>query len=335
MTPILIAILMFPLAQGVGNNAAIQAGKAFWEDYDNDCKMCHGRNGDGAFGPDLAGHQLTSAQFLRAVRQPWGIMPAFAADKNISDQQVAQVSAYLASLPKNPQPTYKWFTPVPPLASSRQQLMVSFGCGQCHSTTMANPRRTAGGAGADWEWFKSEVYEHTTGPINRARPHLRMGNYSRLRVPEPMLRELWQFFSVDQGLRVPISAQVSAPVRSGDGFTYTITVQNGGVRGKGLAAENITLLLPLPPGPQPATAVTINAASGGDEFFGIRRDSFTNSEAAAWEIPQLWPGDKKTYTLTISGPGAGGGFPRGMISWAKPLLGTGAPDQAAVTGPRQ
>src|SRR3990172_543883 len=108
MTPILIALLMLPLAQGAGNSAAVQAGKAFWEAYDNDCRLCHGMKGEGAFGPDLAGHQLTPAQFLRAVRRPWGIMPAFAADKNISDQQVAQVAAYMASLPKVDQPG-KWF----------------------------------------------------------------------------------------------------------------------------------------------------------------------------------------------------------------------------------
>ena len=80
MHPILVALLLLPLAQGPAGGAA-QPGKVMWEAFENDCKLCHGVHGEGGLGPDLAGHSLTQAQFLRAVRKPWGVMPAFVADK--------------------------------------------------------------------------------------------------------------------------------------------------------------------------------------------------------------------------------------------------------------
>src|SRR6266513_1344943 len=108
----------------------IQARKEIWQGYfglQNDCKLCHGDHGEGGFAKPLAGHQLTAAQFLRAVRQGPGIMPAFVPDKNLNDQQVAQVAAYLASLPKPTGPAPAWHTQVPPLATAKQKLMISSG----------------------------------------------------------------------------------------------------------------------------------------------------------------------------------------------------------------
>ena len=233
MNPIFVALLLLPLAQGPAGGGAAQPGKVMWEAFENDCKLCHGVQGEGGLGPDLAGHSLTPAQFLRAVRKPWGIMPAFVADKNLTDQQVGQIATYLASLPKVAEPSSTWFTTIPALATPNQRLMISMGCGQCHGQTMANPRRTAGGAGADYAWFKKEVYEHTSAPGHVNSTHLRMGNYSPMRVPEPVLQQLWQFFAFEQGLRAPVNAAVSAGVPSAKGVTYTLTVSNTGTVGKG------------------------------------------------------------------------------------------------------
>ena len=64
-------------AQATGTAAA---GKAYWERVaprNTDCRQCHGGTGEGGFGPDLAGRGLNATQVLRAVRQPWGVMPAF------------------------------------------------------------------------------------------------------------------------------------------------------------------------------------------------------------------------------------------------------------------
>ena len=333
MNPILIALLLIPLVQGPDGGDA-EAGKPVWESFNHDCRLCHGIGGEGGLGPDLAGHTLTPAQFMRAVRQPWGIMPAFAADKNISDQEVRQVAAYLSSLPKVAEPG-PWYTGVPAIATERQRLMISYGCGQCHGQLMANPRRTAGGLGADFEWFKEEVYTHTTAESHRDRAHLRMGNYSRERLGEAALYEIWQFFGVDGGLRANISANITDGDVSGNSATYTITLSNGGAPGQGLAAEHLTMFLPLPGGAaaRQQAGVTVTATTGAG-YTGIRRENFTNTEAAAWEIPYLAPGERRTYTLTITGATAAAGIARGYINWDKPRLGDGGMDVIPINAPR-
>src|SRR5262245_15817029 len=99
MTRFFIALLMLPLAHGTAlaqGNA--QAGKALWDGPATQCRNCHGNNGEGAFGPDLAGRKLTAAQFTHAVRRPWGIMPAFIASQ-VSDAEIANLVAYFDGQP--------------------------------------------------------------------------------------------------------------------------------------------------------------------------------------------------------------------------------------------
>src|SRR6266850_6761060 len=123
MRHILVVLLLLPLSQAFGQTPGgsdIEKGKEIWQGYvglQNDCKLCHGDRGEGGFAKPLAGHRLTSEQFLRAVRQGPGMMPSFVPDKNLNDQQVAQVAAYIAGLPKPAAPVTVWHTPVPPLAS--------------------------------------------------------------------------------------------------------------------------------------------------------------------------------------------------------------------------
>jgi len=341
MTPILIAFLLFSLIQvqaptPAAGGSDTQSGQEIWQGYftlENDCKLCHGVRGEGGFAKPLAGHQLTTAQFIAAVRKGPGMMPAFVPDKNLNDQQLGQVSAYLASLPKVAQPSTLWQTPIPPLATAAQRLMISTGCGQCHGPIMANPRRTAGGRGADFEWFKEEVWEHTSAPSRANARHLRMGNYTRQQVSEGTLLEIWRFVAVEQGLRVPINADVSAGVAGANGTTYTVNVSNGGVPGKGLTAEYVTVTLPLLKGrdPEETTTVVVTATGGG--YAGVHRDPISNSQAAEFEIVRLAPGEKKTYTITLSGQGAGAGIPRGIVRWERPLLGSGATDLIGISVP--
>src|SRR5260370_14172091 len=152
---VVLLMLLSALIQAQTPGASdAQAGKEIWQGYlglENDCKLCHGVRGEGGFSKPLAGHLLTTAQFINAVRQGPEIMPAFVADKNLSDRQLGQVSTYPASLPKVAQPSPTWQTRVPPLASENQRLLIATGCGQCHGPIMANPRRTGGGRGADFE----------------------------------------------------------------------------------------------------------------------------------------------------------------------------------------
>lgn len=336
-----VALFLLPLTEAYAQPPAgasdIQWGKEIWRGYfglQNDCKLCHGENGEGGFAASLAGHQLTDAEFLAAVREGRGFsMPAFVADKNLNDKHVTQVAAYLRSLPKYTGPPALWRTPVPPIATPRQTLNVLYGCGQCHGPVMANPRRTAGGLGADYEWFKRAVYDHTRNPETANRTHLRMGNYSRRQVPEHVLQELWQFFANELGFRVPISASVSAGVPSANGVTYTVTVQNTGTPGKGLTAEYVTVALPLLRGRDPEEVTSIVVATTGEGYTGMHRDVFTNSSAAEFLIPSLGPGERRTLTITLKGPGSDKGIPRGTVKWEKPRLNTGSSEILSITVP--
>ena len=50
---------MLPLAQAAAQaQGDAAAGKAIWDGPNTQCKNCHGANGEGAFGPDLAGRKL-------------------------------------------------------------------------------------------------------------------------------------------------------------------------------------------------------------------------------------------------------------------------------------
>src|SRR6202021_2215802 len=99
MIKLLVAIFLLQLVQ---NGASAQtaagdpaAGKAYWGGEAPravDCKNCHGNTGEGAFGPDLAGRGLNAAQVMRAVRRPWGIMPAFV-ESQLSDKDAADLAA--------------------------------------------------------------------------------------------------------------------------------------------------------------------------------------------------------------------------------------------------
>ena len=120
MKKLFAALLLLPLAQSTAFGPAAQAaqapgqvaaatpqrlagnaanGKMYWDSNLTACKNCHGGLGEGAFGPDLAGRGLNTVQVLRAVRQPWGIMPRFTGTQ-LSGQQAADVAAYFASMPK-------------------------------------------------------------------------------------------------------------------------------------------------------------------------------------------------------------------------------------------
>jgi mono/diheme cytochrome c family protein len=323
-------MLLLPLAQGPANNAAVHPGKALW-DINNTCRSCHGVAGEGGYGPDLAGHKLTSAQFLRAVRKPWGMMPTYVADKNFNDQEIAQIADYLAGLPRVAEPA-PWRTPIPPNASPGQALQISYGCGQCHGVAMATPRRDGGGEGADFEWFKGMVYNHTVAMCqNRVvtecgRDRLRMGNYSTLRLPEVALRQIWNFMTVETGLLVPVAGQITSAAPASGGVTFTLKLRNEGLAGKGLTAENLNIALSLAPG------MTVSGTTGGG-YQGIRRDAAANADTAVWQLPRLAPGEERTYTVTVSGSAAAG-ITGGKVVWAKPALGDGSSDQLVLAAPR-
>lgn len=328
MRQVLIAIV-FLFTLSLAANAAAQGnaeeGKKLWESVDARCRDCHGIKGEGGFGPDLAGRQLSLDQFKHAVRKPWGIMPMFV-EQQLSDQNIANFHAYFTSLPKVGEPG-PWRTPVPAGAPKGQQLMIAtYGCGQCHGAVMQGPRADAGAIAADFEWFRKMTYEHTTimpehrKLLGEAPAGVRMGNFSPTRVPEPELQEIWRYVRDDLKFRVPLLSRLTAGTSAG---TYNLVVQNEGLVGKGLTAEDITIKLALAPG----TKVTNTTGAG---YQGVRNDPQLKADVAVWQLPRLGPKQEQTYTITV---GSGGGIARGQVSWTKPAQGTGTPDQINVAMP--
>jgi cytochrome c553 len=305
-----------------------ESGKILWLETEHvECRDCHGVNAEGAFGPDLAGRNLTRAQFIHAVRKPWGIMPAFA-ESQISDRELIDLMAYFDTLPRVDQPG-PWRREVPAGASRGLAVATTAGCAQCHHPLFNNGRAMMGAVNANFEWFKGIVYAHiATYPATRARvgeppfERLAMGSFSPARVPESMLQDVWTYI-VDLGFRPRMTGHLSAGVPSTDGVVYSLDVENTGVEGVGLTAEDLTVTLVVPAG---AAVVTTSGAG----YQGVRRDPEANADVAVWEISRMAPGDHQTYALTLSQAGTAENDLRGTIRWTKPTVKTGPSDSVSI-----
>ncbi|HEY1876438.1 MAG TPA: cytochrome c, partial [Rhizomicrobium sp.] len=161
MKKLIVLLLLFPALPALAQSAAPDpaGGKKLWESNELFCKNCHGKDGEGAFGPDLAGRGLSASQFRQAVRKPWGVMPTFT-DDQLSDAEVVNLAAYFASLPKSAQPG-AWRVPLATDAPHGQQVYMAAGCAQCHGATFDQPRASFGGRNGDLAQMKDLVYTHT------------------------------------------------------------------------------------------------------------------------------------------------------------------------------
>jgi mono/diheme cytochrome c family protein len=74
-------------------------GKKIFESYG--CYQCHGHAGQGGAGARIAPRPIPFAAFSRYVRQPTGEMPPYTA-KVVSDQELADIYAFLQSIPSPP-----------------------------------------------------------------------------------------------------------------------------------------------------------------------------------------------------------------------------------------
>jgi mono/diheme cytochrome c family protein len=329
MKRLALVLLALPLAQsGAWAQAAgtPAAGKAYWERVaprNTDCRNCHGGTGEGAFGPDLAGRGLSAAQVMRAVRQPWGVMPAFDASQ-VSAQDAADLAAYFASLPKLTEPG-KWRFEVPPNAPPGQATMISMGCGQCHTPAFQGPRNNMGGYGMNFDYFANLVYNHTTAmPAYRAEvgntaTNLDMGNFSRARLSIEQLRQIYFWARDEIGFRPQMAASVGKGDTGPTGVTYPVTIANVGVQGKGLIAEGLTVSLNIPAGN------TVVAATG-QGYQGV-----TNN-VATWKLGRSAPKDQEKLTVTLSQPLTQAANVRGSLTWAKPAPKTGTDVPVAIAG---
>ena len=96
---------------------------------------------------------------------------------------------------------------------------------------------------------------------------------------------------------------------STEGVTYTVELENAGVKGKGITNEDVTVSLALPPGAK------VVKATGPYE--GLKPNAETKSEAALWRVPRMAAGDRQTLTITLAQPAAA---LRGVIRWATPKV---------------
>ncbi len=319
LNTILVALFLVRIAQAqdVASAQRIAAGKEAWDA--KLCRRCHGDQGEGGYGPDLAGRSLSLGQFRRAIRQPWGVMPAFS-EQALSEQNLADIAVYLSSLPKVLEPA-AWRVPLPASDAPRGQvLLIANGCGQCHGPELAAPRSVLGGEASevDFPFFAKIIYEHFEGY-----PAGRMGSFSMLRLPEATLQEIFRFATEDLGLMVPISAKMGVGAMAGANTTYTLTLKNRGSKGKGLTAENVTIALAL------ATGTTVVNGTGLG-YQGVGNDAQLKSRAAVWLISRIVPQEEQTYTLTVAGTGGSPAelFKGSVVRWTKPEIRKGVPNLA-------
>jgi mono/diheme cytochrome c family protein len=230
-----------------------------------DCVTCHGVDAAGAWAPDLAGKGITYTQAVRAIRNPIWRMPMFLPSQ-LSDKEIADMVAFWASLPPSKAIAPWRRTMVSGTAPHAQQMVVNIvGCAQCHTPTVDLMRRGAGEVNGDFAWFTRMVYDHAatqaaqwkeldaSAPTPPTRNRVRMGTFVSRRVPEAMLREIWDWMN-DIGILVPVQVRLTADPPEGARTTYTLQVTDAAVPNKGLSAEDGTLSLIVPAGMQVVSA---------------------------------------------------------------------------------
>jgi mono/diheme cytochrome c family protein len=338
MKHIAAALVLIPLmsslaiAQDAAPNPA--AGKTLWEGNNTECRNCHGKAGEGAFGPDLAGRGLSVTEFRQAVRKPWGVMPAFV-ETQISDADLANMSAYFAGLPQNPAPG-PWRTTTDAAAPRGQQALNNVGCAQCHGLSFEGPRGAMGGVNADFALFKQLTYNHTAviekldneladGPPNGP-PLVRMGNFNPERLPESQLKEIYDWARNDIGFRPLLQGRLAAGAAGSSGHTYTLNLSNNGLKGKGLTAQGVTVHLIIP-------ADNSVTAATGPGYKGVHMDAQAKANVAEWVIPSMKAKDKRLFSITLSNPVTAASNLKGDIRWAKPAPKSGPNLDVGNIGP--
>jgi mono/diheme cytochrome c family protein len=319
------------------------AGRFFAPDGEpRGCGWCHGTKAEGGYGPDLAGGRgLTWEQFRRAVRKPWGAMPAYT-EEQLPDSALADVFAYIKAQPKVSEPGEWHWRRAPATAPLGQQIsMNTLGCGQCHEPELKMPRMWMGEVGKDatFEYFAKQIYNHTA-----KYPRGMMPNFSKDRFPEPALREMYNWM-LDIGWRASIGAGLTVSDKQPDRTTYTLNVANRGQKDKGLTAEGVTIFVRIPAGQHVLSATqdgyvgTMPLAKLGmepalelaphptDDTGHVERPKVDLSgEVAVWKVAKIAAAEKLSYTLTLSGPPTSQAFAGSTIHWDNPgRLASGSP----------
>ena len=173
-----------------------------------------------------------------------------------------------------------------------------------------------GATNMTFDEFENLVYNHTTAihqlRIMRggnANGNVDMGDYNRERVTPASLRQIYNWARDDIGVRAPMAAQISKPQMGPTGASYTVSVTNAGIQGRGVIAEGVNVSLIVPAG-------TNVVAANGPGYQGTHMDGA--NMVATWVLPRSAPGDKADLTITLSKAGTAQDNLRGNIKWAKP-----------------
>jgi mono/diheme cytochrome c family protein len=293
------------------------------------CYFCHGDNGEGGFGPDLAGGRgLTLEQFSHAIRKPWGVMLSFT-ETQLSDEQIAGIYAFLKTKPPVKE-TGHWHWPAAPESAPYEQrvYMQITGCGECHEPENKMARMWIGeyAKQVNYDYFKQQIYTHT-----RKYPTGIMGNYSPDRLSEENLRAIYKFLVEDLGVRASIGAPrptfnpgnapavIAIADQNGGNTKYTLTVANRGVKNVGVDAEGLTVFVRVPSGTKaiggtgPGYKGTQTLASLGllpaaslaahpnEQGVTERTTADTAGDVIVWKIPKLAAADAVDLSFTLPG----------------------------------
>ena len=181
------------------NLAAAQSGDhaqaiKLWTGPEAHCRNCHGVKGEGGFGPDLAGRKIDRRAVYPRRAQPWGIMPAYI-ESQISDNELALLARYFEEHARGRAACQM------ALRGAGRRAARAGGFAHLRLRPMPRPdpqrpRSHLGAIDADFAWFKTMVYDHTTAmPEHEKVLHepppvrIRMGNYSPTRMWESQLRD--------------------------------------------------------------------------------------------------------------------------------------------------
>jgi ubiquinol-cytochrome c reductase cytochrome c subunit len=120
-----------PVASTAAGNAV--AGK---ETFTQECSICHGAGAKGFIGPYIAGVNWGTSGLLTIVRAGiggYGGMPAFNAGA-VTDNDIANIVAYLATLPPNEVPVAQHATVLASTLVDGQKLYAA-NCAACHGAS--------------------------------------------------------------------------------------------------------------------------------------------------------------------------------------------------------
>jgi len=94
-----LSILLTLASALAAQTPSAQNGKKIFDSYG--CYQCHDHDGHGGAGARLAPNPIPFAAFSKYVRQPTDEMPPYT-KKVVTDQELADIYAYLQSIPQPP-----------------------------------------------------------------------------------------------------------------------------------------------------------------------------------------------------------------------------------------